>query len=80
MSSVSSVSAWDFPLCFFSIIIFMKAELMMAVGTAIIEMPINMMRLPSNLPSGVMGKISPYPTVVNVSTAHQRPSPTFLKA
>ena len=53
---------------------------MMAVGTAIIEMPINMMRLPSNLPSGVMGKISPYPTVVNVSTAHQRPSPTFLKA
>jgi len=42
------------------------------VGTAIIPKPINTIIVVKNLPPIITGNISPYPTVVNVATAHHK--------
>ena len=46
------------------------------VGTSIIPKPINTIIVVKNLPPIVIGNISPYPTVVNVATAHHKKSKT----
>lgn len=58
----------------------MKAELIIPVGIAIMAIPIRLIRLLSRRPIGVMGYISPYPTVVKATMAHQNPSPIFSNA
>ena len=38
-------------------------------------MPVNMIAIPANRPAGVIGTMSPYPTVVSVTMPHQSASP-----
>lgn len=52
---------------------------MTGTGSAIVNTPANAHKAPTNIPKYVLGAISPYPTVVMVTMAHQRPSGILLK-
>ena len=52
---------------------------MRPVGTATTAIPIITMKLVKIFPPGVIGNASPYPTVVNVTMAHQKESYTEPK-
>ncbi len=56
---------------------FINAELIIPVGKATKPIPSRAINPEINLPNPVTGKISPYPTVVRVATAHQKPCPIF---
>lgn len=56
-----------------------KLETMTGTGRAIVNTPANAHKAPTNIPKYVLGAISPYPTVVMVTMAHQRPSGILLK-
>ncbi len=55
-----------------------KAVDTMLVRIAILDIPVIMMNAAITLPAGVMGYISPYPTVVIVTILHHRASHMFL--
>ena len=56
---------------------FVKIEEIVPVTTAIKLIPQNIMIIAKNLPRPVVGDISPYPTVVIVTIAHQSEFPKF---
>lgn len=47
-------------------------------GSAIVNTPANAHNAPTNIPTYVLGAISPYPTVVIVTIAHHNPSGILL--
>ena len=61
-------------IAYFSFIVFDKAEANNPVGTAITPNPIVTIRDVKILPPTVIGKASPYPTVVNVTIDHHSAS------
>lgn len=57
-----------------------KFETITGTGRAIVNTPAKAHKAPTNIPAYVLGTISPYPTVVIVTMAHQRPSGILLKS
>lgn len=47
-------------------------------GSAIVKTPANAQSAPTNIPTYVLGAMSPYPTVVIVTMAHHNPSGILL--
>ena len=49
-----------------------KFDPMTVIGKASTKMPLNMVMVPTSWPNNVIGYMSPYPTVVLVTTTHQK--------
>ena len=57
-----------------------KLETMTGTGRAMVSTPASAHRAPTNIPAYVLGTMSPYPTVVIVTRAHQSPSGMLVKS
>lgn len=57
-----------------------KFDTITGTGSAMVSTPAKAHSAPTNIPMYVLGAMSPYPTVVIVTIAHQSPSGMLLKS